>query len=113
VIGTIRSRVSHFTNKFRELGFIEYQAGEELRVHSSLLNIVLLDFVPKRKRTPPRIRITKDVPVRRIDHISIEGMLLKCDKSIGDASVTPIRWWVSLISTASNKPSLGRTKRER
>ena len=43
VIGTIRSRVSHFTNKFRELGFIEYQAGEELRVHSSLLNIVLLD----------------------------------------------------------------------
>jgi CRP/FNR family transcriptional regulator, cyclic AMP receptor protein len=43
VIGTIRSRVSHFTNKFRELGFIEYQAGEELRVHGSLLNIVLLD----------------------------------------------------------------------
>jgi hypothetical protein len=85
VIGTIRSRVSHFTNKFRELGFIEYQAGEELRVHSSLLNIVLLDFVPKRKRTPPRIRITKDVPVRRIDHISI-----KVGKNVWLAFFTPV-----------------------
>jgi CRP-like cAMP-binding protein len=43
MVGTTRSRVSHFMNKFRELGFIDYQAGDELQVHSSLLNVVLHD----------------------------------------------------------------------
>jgi CRP-like cAMP-binding protein len=43
MIGTTRSRVSFFMNRFRKLGFIEYQAGDELQVHSSLLNIVLHD----------------------------------------------------------------------
>jgi CRP/FNR family cyclic AMP-dependent transcriptional regulator len=41
MIGTTRSRVSFFMNKFRNLGFIEYNGG--LHVHSSLLNIVLHD----------------------------------------------------------------------
>jgi CRP/FNR family transcriptional regulator, cyclic AMP receptor protein len=41
MIGTTRSRVSFFMNKFRKLGFIEYNGG--LSVHSSLLNIVLHD----------------------------------------------------------------------
>ena len=41
MIGTTRSRVSHFMNKFRKLGFIDYNGG--LLVHSSLLNIVLHD----------------------------------------------------------------------
>src|SRR5712692_5404226 len=39
MIGTTRSRVSFFMNKFRKMGFIEYNGG--LHVHSSLLNIVL------------------------------------------------------------------------
>ena len=44
MIGTTRSRVSFFMNKFRKLGFIEYRGGlHGLRVHSSLLNIVLHD----------------------------------------------------------------------
>jgi CRP/FNR family cyclic AMP-dependent transcriptional regulator len=43
MIGTTRSRVSFFMNRFRELGFIDYQGHEDLRVHSSLLNIVLHD----------------------------------------------------------------------
>jgi len=43
MIGTTRSRVSHFMNKFRKLGFIDYQTGDALQVHSSLLNIVLHD----------------------------------------------------------------------
>jgi CRP-like cAMP-binding protein len=43
MIGTTRSRVSFFMNKFRKLGFIDYQAGDALQVHSSLLNIVLHD----------------------------------------------------------------------
>src|ERR1700733_3033070 len=41
MIGTTRSRVSHFMNKFRKLGFIDYQTGDALQVHSSLLHIVL------------------------------------------------------------------------
>ncbi len=44
MIGTTRARVSFFMNKFRQLGFIEYDGGlGGLRVHSSLLNIVLHD----------------------------------------------------------------------
>ena len=42
MIGTTRSRVSFFMNKFRELGFIDYN-GSGLEVHSSLLNAVLHD----------------------------------------------------------------------
>jgi CRP-like cAMP-binding protein len=41
MIGTTRSRVSFFMNKFRKLGFIEYNGSIE--VHSSLLNVVLHD----------------------------------------------------------------------
>jgi CRP/FNR family cyclic AMP-dependent transcriptional regulator len=41
MIGTTRPRVSHFMNKFRKLGFIDYNG--ELRVHSSLLSVVLRD----------------------------------------------------------------------
>ena len=41
IVGTTRSRVSFFMNRFRKLGFIEYNGG--LKVHSSLLNIVLHD----------------------------------------------------------------------
>jgi CRP-like cAMP-binding protein len=41
MIGTTRSRVSFFMNRFRKLGFIEYNG--KLRVHSSLLNVVLHD----------------------------------------------------------------------
>jgi len=41
MIGTTRSRVSSFMNKFRELGFIDYNG--HLEVHSSLLNVVLHD----------------------------------------------------------------------
>ena len=41
MIGTTRARVSHFMNKFRKLGLIDYNGG--LHVHSSLMNIVLHD----------------------------------------------------------------------
>ncbi|MGA2354144.1 MAG: Crp/Fnr family transcriptional regulator [Terriglobales bacterium] len=42
MVGTTRSRVSFFMNRFRQMGFIEYNS-EELQVHSSLLNVVLHD----------------------------------------------------------------------
>jgi CRP-like cAMP-binding protein len=41
IIGTTRPRVSHFMNKFRKLGFIDYNG--HLQVHSSLLSVILRD----------------------------------------------------------------------
>ena len=49
MIGTTRSRVSHFMNKFREAGFIDYNG--HLEVHSSLLSVVLAEQ-PRTVRTP-------------------------------------------------------------
>jgi CRP-like cAMP-binding protein len=45
IVGTTRSRVSFFMNRFRKLGFVDYSGGAEggLRVHSSLLSVVLHD----------------------------------------------------------------------
>jgi CRP/FNR family transcriptional regulator, cyclic AMP receptor protein len=43
MVGTTRSRVSFFMNRFRELGFIAYDAGTGVQVHSSLLGVVLHD----------------------------------------------------------------------
>jgi len=45
MIGTTRSRVSFFMNRFRKLGFIEYNG--RIKVHKSLLNAVLLDQMPE------------------------------------------------------------------
>ena len=42
MIGTTRSRVSFFMNRFRKLGFIEYKG--RIRVHKSLLNVILHDY---------------------------------------------------------------------
>jgi CRP/FNR family cyclic AMP-dependent transcriptional regulator len=41
IVGTTRSRVSFFMNRFRKLGFIEYNGS--LKIHSSLLNVILHD----------------------------------------------------------------------
>jgi CRP/FNR family transcriptional regulator, cyclic AMP receptor protein len=43
MVGTTRSRVSFFMNRFRKLGFLHYDGGSGLQVHSSLLNVVLHD----------------------------------------------------------------------
>jgi CRP/FNR family transcriptional regulator, cyclic AMP receptor protein len=43
MVGTTRSRVSFFMNRFRKMGFIDYHARDALQVHSSLLNVVLHD----------------------------------------------------------------------
>jgi CRP/FNR family transcriptional regulator, cyclic AMP receptor protein len=42
MVGITRSRVSFFMNRFRKLGFVEYD-GSGMQVHSSLLNVVLHD----------------------------------------------------------------------
>jgi CRP/FNR family cyclic AMP-dependent transcriptional regulator len=66
MIGTTRSRVSFFMNKFRKLGFISYNG--KIEVHSSLLNVVLHDYPEMKKngakqpkiRTPTRNRAKHD-----------------------------------------------------
>src|ERR1700751_3765957 len=53
MVGTTRSRVSFFMNRFRKLGFIEYNG--RIRVHKSLLNVVLHDRLPDdQPETSPR-----------------------------------------------------------
>jgi hypothetical protein len=53
MIGSTRSRVSFFMNRFRKLGFIEYNG--RIRVNKSLLNIVLHDKLPGDNAARPRI----------------------------------------------------------
>jgi CRP/FNR family transcriptional regulator, cyclic AMP receptor protein len=47
MIGTTRSRVSEFMNKFRELGYIRYNSGGSIEVHSGLLSVLLNDDYQK------------------------------------------------------------------
>jgi CRP-like cAMP-binding protein len=52
MIGTTRSRVSFFMNRFRDLGLIDYNG--RIQVHKSLLNVLLLDQLPEENaQTPP------------------------------------------------------------
>ena len=53
MIGTTRSRVSFFMNRFRKLGFIQYNG--RIQVHRSLLNVVLHDHLPGHEAQPPEI----------------------------------------------------------
>jgi CRP-like cAMP-binding protein len=53
MIGTTRSRVSFFMNRFRKLGFIDYNG--RIQVHKSLLNVVLLDRLPERHAEKPAL----------------------------------------------------------
>jgi hypothetical protein len=43
MIGTTRSRVNVFLNKFKKLGFIEYDGDRPLKIHQSLVSVVLHD----------------------------------------------------------------------
>ena len=53
MIGTTRARVSFFMNRFRKMGFIEYDG--HIRVHKSLLNVILYDKLPEQKTKTPSV----------------------------------------------------------
>lgn len=55
MIGTTRSRVSFFMNRFRKLGFVEYNG--RIRVHKSLLNVILHDHLPEHNAERPEIPV--------------------------------------------------------
>lgn len=58
MIGTTRSRVSYFMNRFRKLGFIEYNG--RIRVHKSLLNVILHEGTPlKNAQSAPLLGTSK------------------------------------------------------
>ena len=61
MIGTTRSRVSFFMNRFRKLGFIEYNG--RIKVHKSLLNVVLHDRI-HRAYTPRELLLR---PLHELD----------------------------------------------
>jgi CRP/FNR family transcriptional regulator, cyclic AMP receptor protein len=67
MIGTTRSRVSFFMNRFRRLGYVEYNG--RIRVHKSLLNIVLRDQLPEENSSRPvlleRRRVIRTQPGER------------------------------------------------
>jgi CRP-like cAMP-binding protein len=62
MVGTTRSHVNHFMNKFRDLGFITYNG--KLEVHSSLLSVVLND-------RPSTVRSSLVKPTRRTDRSAV------------------------------------------
>jgi hypothetical protein len=75
MIGTTRSRVSFFMNRFRKLGFIEYNG--RIKVHKSLLNAILLQRLPEihpgRLHTSATVRSSstagaRSKPARRAHH---------------------------------------------
>jgi CRP-like cAMP-binding protein len=68
MVGTTRSRVSFFMNRFRRLGFIDYNG--RIQVHSSLLKAVLLDHLPEQgsqaSRLVPRSEVSSDHPTAKL-----------------------------------------------
>ena len=61
MIGTTRSRVSFFMNRFRKMGFIEYNG--RIQVHKSLLNVILHDQLPEQNaEKPPILTASKAEP---------------------------------------------------
>ena len=62
VIGTTRSRVSLFMNRFRKLGYIEYNS--RIRVNTSLLNVVLRDQLPEENSSRPKLLDPQPSPTR-------------------------------------------------
>ncbi len=67
MVGTTRSRVSFFMNRFRMLGFIEYNGG--IHVNKSLLNVVLHDQLPEHNAQKPAIGNTPATRSRPSRHL--------------------------------------------
>jgi CRP/FNR family cyclic AMP-dependent transcriptional regulator len=62
MIGTTRSRVSFFMNRFRKLGYIDYNG--RIRVNRSLLNVVLHDELPEENASRPKLLGPTQTPAR-------------------------------------------------
>jgi hypothetical protein len=96
MVGTTCSRASFFMNRFRNFGFINYDVGDNLRVHRSLLNVVLhdddgLDLARGTKNAIGRIRKGSEPPResgRLRDRERAKGRTLT---ALHNASSEPVR----------------------
>jgi CRP-like cAMP-binding protein len=70
MIGTTRSRVSFFMNRFRKLGYIDYNG--RIRVHRSLLTVVLHDELPEENASRPKL----------LDHTATPAKAVKEKKAV-------------------------------
>jgi len=85
IIGTTRSRVSFFMNKFRKLGFIEYKEySHEIKVHNSLLNVVLHDEPVSEARLPdaPATRHRENAWVSQREAYGVEDPGLETESAL-------------------------------
>jgi hypothetical protein len=89
MVGTTRSRVGFFINRFRKLAFINYDVGNHLRVNSFLLTVVLQDddrpdFGRRQQKCPPTSRAwriftaTSNTAVSKAQNHSTCCRLSKC-----------------------------------
>jgi CRP/FNR family cyclic AMP-dependent transcriptional regulator len=60
MVGTTRSRINFFMNRFRKLGFVDYDS-DGMQIHSSLLNVILHDQFARPKPPWPAPRVVKNV----------------------------------------------------
>jgi CRP/FNR family transcriptional regulator, cyclic AMP receptor protein len=65
MIGTTRSRVSFFMNRFRKLGFVQYNG--RIQVHKSLLNVILHDHLSEENAEQPDIPATGKAAMRKLN----------------------------------------------
>lgn len=70
MIGTTRSRVSKFMNRFRRLGYITYKG--RIQIHKSLLNIVLHDKLPERRTNPPVTLVSQGLSAKKLNNLSLQ-----------------------------------------
>jgi CRP/FNR family cyclic AMP-dependent transcriptional regulator len=63
MVGTTRSRVSYFMNRFRKLGYVSYNG--RIQVHKSLLNVVLQDELPEQNASRPVLLDPPQTPARK------------------------------------------------
>jgi CRP/FNR family cyclic AMP-dependent transcriptional regulator len=69
LIGTTRSRVSYFMNRFRKLGFINYNG--RIHVHKSLLNVVLHDRLPEQNAVRPVMLDPERTPTEKLKRAKV------------------------------------------
>jgi hypothetical protein len=95
MIGTTRSRVSFFMNRFRTLGYISYNG--RIQVNRSLLNVVLLDQLPEHNAQKP--------------HLPVIGSLLKPVIPIVETILKPV---IPIVKTILKPviPLVGAVKRK-
>jgi len=71
MIGTTRSRVSFFMNRFRKLGYIQYNG--RIQVNKSLLTVVLNDQLPEQNASPPKLPSPPPAKARRTKRAKLVG----------------------------------------